>query len=149
MTTQRATSSYYVAAAALVVAIASFLVLTAMVVRSPQRFSLFQWGAPTAASCLPGSGDDACFRLQVHNTGSADGFVQCSLSPVPGTSALFHTSGLPSVNGIGGYQPSNTFWSSRAVPPSGEGLTLLIEVKADKGVTPTAPSVVCLSVPAL
>lgn len=150
MTSQRASSAYYVAAVALVIALGAFLVLAAVVVRSPQRFSLFQADAPTDAACIPGSRADACFSLQVRNTGSAPGFVQCSVSPAAGTSALFHSSGLPDSGGTGGYQPSNTYSSSRAVEPS-QGVILLVEVKADKadkGGTPAAPTVMCLSVPA-
>ena len=146
MTTQRASSSYYVAAAALVVAIGTFLVLATLVVRSPQHLSAFQTDALTDSACLPGSGADACFHLQVQNVGNAAGFVQCSVSPAVGTSALFHTSGLPNVSGIGGYQPSDTYSSSRAIEP-GQGVILLVEVKADKGSKPAAPSGVCLSVP--
>jgi len=147
MTTQRASSSYYVAAAVLVAALASFLVLTALVVRSPQHVSLFQVDALTDSACLPGSGSDACFHLQVRNVGNAAGFVQCSVSPAVGTSALFHSSGLPNADGTGGYQPSDTYSSSRAVEPS-QGVILLVEVRADKGGTPAAPTGICLSVPA-
>ncbi len=147
MTSQRASSAYYVAAVALVIALGAFLVLAAVVVRSPQRFSLFQADAPTDAACIPGSLADACFSLQVRNTGSASGFVQCSVSPATGTSALFHSSGLPNSSGTGGYQPSNTYSSSRAVLPA-QGLILTIEVTAEKGKHPAAPSPVCLSVPA-
>jgi len=147
MTTQRASSSYYVAAAALVVAIGSFLVLATLIVRSPQHLSLFQADALTDSACLPGSGSDACFHLQVRNVGNASGFVQCSVSPAAGTSALFHTSGLPNADGTGGYQPSDTYSSSRAIEP-GQGVILLVEVKAGKGTKPATPSGVCLSVPA-
>ena len=147
MTSQRASSSYYVAAAALLIALGAFVILAAVVVRSPQRFSLFQADAPTDAACIAGSRADACFSLQVRNTGNAAGFVQCSVSPAIGTSALFHSSGLPDPGGTGGYQPSSTYSSSRAVLPT-QGLILTIEVKADKGKHPAAPTPVCLSVPA-
>ena len=150
MKTQRASSSYYVAAAVLVAALGSFLILAALVVRSPQQVSLFQVDALTDSACLPGSGSDACFHLQVRNVGNAAGFVQCSVSPAVGTSALFHSSGLPNADGTGGYQPSDTYSSSRAIEPS-QGVILLVEVKADKadkGGTPAAPTGICLSVPA-
>jgi hypothetical protein len=147
MTSQRASSSYYLAAAVLLVAIGAFLALSAMVIRSPQRLSMFQADAPTAAGCPAGAKDDACFHLQLHNVGNAPGFVQCSLAPATGTTALFHTSGLPNADGTGGYQPSDLYSSSRAVE-AGQGLILLIEVKADKEAKPTAPTGACLSVPA-
>jgi hypothetical protein len=147
MPAQRASSSYYVAAAVLLVAIGAFLALSAMVIRSPQRLSMFQADAPTAAACPPDSKDDACFHLQLHNVGNAPGFVQCSIAPAVGTTAVFHSSGLPNADGTGGYEPSDLYSSSRAVE-AGQGLILLIEVKADKGAKPTGPTGACLSVPA-
>ena len=147
MTAPRASSAYYVAAALLVVALAAFLILATLVVRSPQHLSRFQADAPTKAACLPGSGADACFQFLVHNIGNAPGFVQCSVTPAPGTTALFHTSGLPNASGIGGYQPSNVFTSSTAIQP-GQGVILTMEVKSDKGAKPAQPTGVCLSVPA-
>jgi hypothetical protein len=146
MTTQRASSSYYAAAAALVIAIASFFVLAGLVIRSPQRLSLFQADAPTKSAC-PDAKADACYTMQVHNTGNAPGYVQCSVSPAAGTSALFHTSGLPNPDGTGGYQPSNTYSSSRQIEP-GQGLILALEVKATEGSKPAQPVAACLSVPA-
>jgi hypothetical protein len=145
MTTQRASSSYYVAAAALVIAIASFFVLAGLVIRSPQRFSLFRVDAPTPAACPDGSEADACYTVQVFNTGNAPGYLQCAVSPAAGTSALFHTSGLPNPDGTGGYQPSNTYSSSRQIQP-GQGLILALEVKATKGSKPAQPTAMCLSV---
>ncbi|MEP7060010.1 MAG: hypothetical protein ABI828_04700 [Actinomycetota bacterium] len=147
MSTQRASSGYYVAAATLVIAIASFFVLAGLVIRSPQRLSLFQADAPTRAACAADSSADACYLLQVHNTGNAPGYIQCSVSPAAGTSALFKTSGLPNADGTGGYQPSNTYTSSQPIQP-GHGLILALEVKATKGSKPAQPSGACLSVPA-
>jgi hypothetical protein len=147
MTTQRAGSSYYVAATVLVVAIGAFVVLAALVIRSPQHLSRFQADAPTNAACLPGSEADACFNLHVFNVGNASGYLQCSVTPASGTSALFHSSGLPNADGTGGYQPSDIYTSSTAVQP-GQGLILTIEVKADKGTQPTRPYGICISVPA-
>ncbi len=148
MTGQRASSAYYVAAASLVVALAAFLILATLVLRSPQHLSQFQADAPTKAACLPGSGADACYQVLVHNVGNAPGFVQCSVTPAAGTTALFHSSGLPNADGTGGYQPSGVYTSSTAIQPP-QGLPLTVEVKADKGSKPAPPPTpVCLSVPA-
>jgi hypothetical protein len=147
MTAERASSSYYVAAAALVIAMASFFVLVGLVIRSPQRLSLFQADAPTTAACPRYSEADACYAVQVHNTGNAPGYVQCAVSPAAGTSALFHSSGLATVGGAGGYQPSNTYSSSREVQP-GQGLILILEVNTSKGSSAAQPTAGCLSVPA-
>ncbi|MEA2522720.1 MAG: hypothetical protein QOI81_2366 [Actinomycetota bacterium] len=147
MTAERASSSYYFAAAALVIAIASFFVLAGLVIHSPQRLSLFQVDAPTTAACPRYSEADACYAVQVHNTGNAPGYVQCAVSPAAGTSALFHSSGLPNVEGTGGYQPSNTYSSSQQIQP-GQGLILVLEVKSSKGSRTAQPTAGCLSVPA-
>jgi hypothetical protein len=146
MATQRASSSYYVAAAVLVASLATFVVLVALVLRSPQRVALFRADAPVASTCLPGSEADACFDLQVRNTGTGPGYLQCTVSPFVGTTALFHTSGLPNIDSTGGYQPSPIFTSSTAVRPD-QTLDLLIEVKADKGKKPATPLGVCSTVP--
>lgn len=144
---QRTSNSYYVAAAVLVLALGAFLLLTALVVRSPQRFSQFQADTPTVSTCRADSSADACFHLQVSNIGNASGYVQCAISPAPGTSALFHTSGLPNADGTGGYQPSDTYSSSRPVDAQ-KGLILLIEVTIDKDAVPTAPTPSCVTVAA-
>ncbi len=122
---------YYVAAGVLILALGSFFLLSALLVKTPAGGAAFSTGSASPADCVGGGKHATCYRVTVTNTGTKAAVLTCGLQPASGTDANFFSGGL------------STYISSKPIDPQFP-VPLLIVVTGKK---PHAPAVACASAP--
>ena len=81
--------TYNVLVIALVGMIGAGAALLLMTTGSPRAGARFELGTGEAVDCPFGTGSPVCYRFNMTNTGGAEGFARCVVTPAGDSTAIF------------------------------------------------------------